>query len=71
MFLIDANCRIDVRYERPTAVVIRARTFGLNPWSRPATAKLAARRLRSHSNGPGSVSSKSFKLKTRRRSGAA
>ena len=41
------------------------------PRSRPATAKLATSRLTSHSNGPGSVSSKSLMLKTSRRSGAA
>ena len=41
------------------------------PRSRPATAKLATRRLTSHSNGPGSVSSKSLMSKTSRRSGAA
>ncbi len=36
-----------------------------NPLSRPATARLAASRLTSHSNGPGSVSSKSLTSKTR------
>ena len=39
--------------------------------SRPAISKLAARRLTSHSQGPGRVSSKSLTSKTRRRSGAA
>ena len=39
--------------------------------SRPATARLAASRFTSHSNGPGSVSSKSLRLKTSLRSGAA
>src|SRR3954453_18132642 len=70
MLRIEANSRTDSRYDRPTAALIRARTLGLKPRSRPATAKLAARRLTSHSNGPGSVSSKSLTLKTRRRSGA-
>ena len=42
-----------------------------NPLSRPATAKLAASRLTSHSNGPGRVSSKSLTSKTSRRSGEA
>ena len=42
-----------------------------NPRSRPATATLAASRLTSHSNGPGSDSSKSLTLNTSRRSGAA
>ena len=37
----------------------------------PATAKLAARRLTSHSHGAGSVSSKSLMSKTRLRSGVA
>ena len=37
----------------------------------PATAKLAARRFTSYSNGPGSVSSKSLRSKTSRRSGEA
>ena len=41
------------------------------PLSRPATARLATRRLTSHSNGPGSVSSKSLTSKTSRRSGDA
>ena len=39
------------------------------PWSRAAISKLAARRLTSHSHGPGSVSSKSLMSKTSRRSG--
>ena len=41
------------------------------PFARAATAKLAPRRLRSHSHGPGSVSSKSFTSKISRRSGVA
>ena len=39
-----------------------------NPRARPATSKLTASRLRSHSHGPGSVSSKSLMSKTSRRS---
>ena len=39
--------------------------------SRPAISKLAARRFTSHSNGPGSVSSKSFTSNTSERSGEA
>ena len=39
--------------------------------SRPQISKLVARRFRSHSNGPGSVSSKSLRSKTRSRSGDA
>ena len=46
-------------------------SFGVKSRSRPAIAKLAARRLRSHSQGPGRVSSKSLTSITRRRSGAA
>ena len=41
------------RYERPTSWLIAARCFSSKPRSRPATAKLAARRLTSHSNGSG------------------
>ena len=52
-------------------MLIFARSFVSKPRSRPATAKLATRRFTSHSNGPGRVSSKSFTLKTSRRSGAA
>ncbi len=48
-----------------------ARTFVENPRSRPATAKLATRRFTSHSNGPGSDSSRSLTPKIIRRSGAA
>src|SRR6266566_8495328 len=41
------------------------------PFCRPATTILAARRFTSHSQGPGSVSSKSLTSKTRLRSGVA
>ena len=44
---------------------------GVKSRSRPAISKLAARRLTSHSQGPGRVSSKSLTSNTRRRSGAA
>ena len=47
------------------------RSLAENPLSRPATARLAASRLTSHSNGPGRVSSKSLTSNTRRRSGEA
>ncbi len=40
-----------------------------NPRWRPATTMLAARRLTSHSQGPGSVSSKSLQSNTSWRSG--
>ena len=49
----------------------RRRFLVENPLSRPATARLAASRLTSHSNGPGWVSSKSLMSKTSRRSGEA
>ena len=60
-FAVLAHCR---RHDRATDRVVEAR-------SRPATARLAASRFTSHSNGPGSVSSKSLMLKTSLRSGAA
>jgi hypothetical protein len=50
------------------AVTISRRSLPENPLSRPATSRLAASRLTSHSHGPGRVSSKSFTSKTRRRS---
>ena len=68
---IVANSRIASRYDLPTATLIAGALLAANPRSRPATAKLATRRLTSHSNGPGSVSSKSLTPKTSRRSGAA
>jgi hypothetical protein len=42
-----------------------------NPLFRPAIRKLAAIRFTSYSNGPGRVSSKSFRSNIRRRSGEA
>ena len=68
---IWAKFSISVRYmcaHRRTAV----RTDRMpNPFSRAATATLAASRFTSQSNDAGSVSSKSFTSKTSRRSGAA
>ena len=46
-----------------------SRSFREKPLSRPTIAKLADRRFRSHSHGPGVVSSKSLMSKTRIRSG--
>jgi hypothetical protein len=66
-----ANPRIAVRYPSAAARVILRQSLAGNPLSRPATVKLAASRLTSHSNGPGSVSSKSLTSKTRLRSGEA
>ena len=51
--------------------LIDCRCLASKPRSRPATAKLATSRFTSHSNGPGSVSSKSLMPNTSRRSGAA
>ena len=52
---------------RDQTVVITGATSGIGL----ATARLAASRLTSHSNGPGRVSSKSLTSKTSRRSGEA
>ena len=68
---MPAKLAIASRYERVTARLIDCRCFASKPRSRPATAKLATSRFTSHSNGPGSVSSKSLMLNTSRRSGAA
>ena len=68
---IWAKFSISVRYmcaHRRTAV--RTDRAG-KPFSRAATATLAASRLTSQSNEAGSVSSKSFTSNTSRRSGAA
>ena len=68
---MSARPLIASRYERTTARLIDRRRFASKPRSRPATAKLATSRFTSHSNGPGSVSSKSLMLNISRRSGAA
>ena len=70
-FRIPAQSCMASRYDAATARLVAARCASSKPRSRPATAKLAASLLMSHSNGPGRVSSKSLRLKTRRRSGAA
>ena len=52
--------------------IVAARFWAaLKPLARPAMTMLAASRLTSHSQGPGSVSSKSLASNTRRRSGEA
>ena len=66
---IPAARRIWIRYELTPAVTIARRSDRSNPRSRPNTSKLAAIRFRSHSHGPGSVSSKSLTSKTIWRSG--
>ena len=68
---ICAKRMIASRYSRAAANTTERQTAWSKPQSRPATAMLAASRFTSHSNGPGSVSSKSLMLKTSRRSGAA
>ena len=50
----------------PRSRTAARRSLRLKPFSRPAISKLAASRLTSHSHGPGSVSSKSLRSKTRR-----
>ena len=69
--LIPANVRIARRYDFTVPVTIAAHSLASNPRLRPAISKLAARRLTSHSNGPGCVSSKSLMSKTNDRSGDA
>ena len=68
---ILAAVAIVVRYA--AAVARAAARCSLRRWPLPraATTKLAARRLTSHSNGAGSVSSKSLRSNTTSRSGAA
>ena len=68
---IRARSCMASRYDDATAMLTALRSESSNPRSRPATAKLAASRLTSHSKGPGKVSSKSLRLKTSLRSGAA
>jgi hypothetical protein len=64
-----ANVRIAVRYAE-TVASAAARCWSIEKArSRPATTTLAVSRLRSHSNGPTLVSSKSLTSKTSRRSG--
>ncbi len=67
----SAKPRIAPRYPSAAARTILRRALAGNPLSRPATARLAASRLTSHSNGPGRLSSKSLTSKTSRRSGEA
>ncbi len=67
--LSAANSRIAVRYRATVASTAVRRCLAENPRSRPATAMLAESRLTSHSQGPGSVSSKSLRSNASRRSG--
>ena len=68
---MPANSAIALRYSMATVATISARCAGVKPLCRPATSKLATRRFTSHSNGPGSVSSKSLRSKTNVRSAVA
>ena len=68
---ICANSAIASRYAATDASVAARVSAAENPLFRPATVKLAAIRFTSYSNGPGSVSSKSFRSNTSRRSGEA
>ena len=68
---LPAHSSIAVRYAAAVASTILRTLLVEIPFAWPATAKLAASRLTSHSNGPGRVSSKSLTSKTSRRSGEA
>ena len=67
----SARRRIAVRYSRAAAVAIARRCLRSKPRSRPAISSDAASRFRSHSHGPGRVSSKSLMSTTRSRRGEA
>ena len=68
---IVAYSAICFRYDRTAARTALARSLELEPAERPATSILVVSRLRSHSHGAGSVSSKSLISKIRLRSGVA
>ena len=68
---ICANSAIASRYAATDACAAPRVPALENPLLRAAIAKLAAIRFTSYSNGPGSVSSKSFRSNTSRRSGEA
>ena len=68
---ICANEAIASRYARTDASVAARVSALANPLLRPTTAKLAAIRSTSNSNGPGNVSSKSFTSNSNIRSGEA
>ena len=59
------------RYAFTEASVVVVTSAALNPLLRPAMVKLAAIRFTSYSKGPGRVSSKSLRSKSRVRSGDA
>lgn len=68
---LPANSLIRSRYALTHARTVLFCSLTEKPFARAAVTKPAARRLTSHSNGPGRVSSKSLMSKTRRRSGEA
>ena len=68
---ISANSAIACRYADTDASVDARASAGENPLLRAAIVKLAAIRFTSYSNGPGSVSSKSFRSNSSLRSGEA
>ncbi len=69
--VICANSAIRSRYDSTDRSVALRASAGVKPLLRAAIVKLAAMRFTSHSNGPGSVSSKSFRSKSNVRSGDA
>ena len=68
---ISANAAIASRYARTAARVDSRASDSVNPLFLAAIVKLAASRLTSYSNGPGKVSSKSFRSSSSTRSGEA
>jgi hypothetical protein len=68
---ISANWAIASRYALADSRLAACSSALVKPLLRAAMVKLAAMRFTSYSNGPGSVSSKSFRSKTSSRSGDA
>ena len=68
---ISANSTIAAWYAATDVSAAVRLSVGEKPLLRPAMVKLAAMRFTSYSNGPGSVSSKSFRSNTSVRSGDA
>jgi hypothetical protein len=68
-WFISANRLIDSRYDFAPPQAARSASTSVRPIVRAATTTLVSRRFTSHSHGPGNVSSKSLRSKTRWRSG--
>ena len=68
---MSANPAMALRYSPAAAARTTSHCARVNRRCRPATSKLVTSRLTSHSKGPGSVSSKSFRSKTSDRSAVA